>query len=471
MQKNRLYFLLGSVALLSSLTLGVNSAQADATVQQSSASVEVQTSTGSETNTKETTSADISVNQNVSNVEDGSKHSESSVASSNSISKENEYVSSESKENTSNVSTTVQSSSEVSQHLSQKIATSLSSNTTQLKNGWYSEKDNWYYYNNNMQKGWFQGGNDWYYFNPINGQMQKSWLQGGNDWYYFNPVSGRMQKNWLQGGDDWYYFNPISGHMQKSWLQGGNDWYYFSPISGHMQKSWLQGGNDWYYFSPTSGHMQKGWLQGGNDWYYFNPVSGRMQRGYAYINGVNYNFSNSGRQILNYSIDYRYALPAGKGDDETAANNYLILHEVGTESGAATNARYFHDTVDTNEAYVTFVVGDGGKVYQVGRPGQVSWGAGRVANHNAPVQIELGRTYNSGQFWQDYVTYVRVARDMAGKYGIPLTLDAGSAGTRGIKSHYWVTKNIWGDHVDPYGYLSRFGVTQAKLAHDLLYGV
>ena len=388
MQKNRLYFLLGSVALLSSLTLGVNSAQADATVQQSSASVEVQTSTGSETNTKETTNADISVNQNISNVEDGSKHSESNVASSNSISKENEYVSSESKENTSSVSTTVQSSSEVSQHLSQKIATSLSSNTTRLKNGWYSEKDNWYYYNNNnMQKGWLQGGNDWYYFNPINGQMQKSWLQGGNDWYYFNPVSGRMQ------------------------------------------------------------------------------------RGYAYINGVNYNFSNSGRQILNYSIDYRYALPAGKGDDETAANNYLILHEVGTESGAATNARYFHDTVDTNETYVTFVVGDGGKVYQVGRPGQVSWGAGRVANHNAPVQIELGRTYNSGQFWQDYVTYVRVARDMAGKYGIPLTLDAGGAGTRGIKSHYWVTKNIWGDHVDPYGYLSRFGVTQAKLAHDLLYGV
>ena len=384
MQKNRLYFLLGSVALLSSLTLGVNSAQADATVQQSSASVEVQTSTSSESNTKETASADISVNQNVSSAED-SKHSESNVDSSNSISKANEYVNSE---NASVVSTNVQSSSEVSQLLSQKNATSLSISTTQVKNGWYSEQDNWYYYNNNnMQKGWFQGGNDWYYFNPINGQMQKSWLQGGNDWYYFNPVSGRMQ------------------------------------------------------------------------------------RGYAYINGVNYNFSNSGRQILNYSIDYRYALPAGEGSDETAANNYLILHEVGTESGAATNARYFHDTVDTNEAYVTFVVGDGGKVYQVGRPGQVSWGAGYEANHNAPVQIELGRTYNSGQFWQDYVTYVRVARDMAGKYGIPLTLDAGGAGTRGIKSHYWVTKNIWGDHVDPYGYLSRFGVTQAKLAHDLLYGV
>lgn len=219
--------------------------------------------------------------------------------------------------------------------------------------------------------------------------------------------------------------------------------------------------------------MYKGWLISGNDWYYYNQQNGQLQTGSAVINGVGYNFDGNGKQILNYSIDYRYALPAGKGDDETAANNYIILHDVGVESGAAANARYFHDTVDTNEAYVTFVVGDGGKVYQVGRPGQVSWGAGRVANHNAPVQIELGRTYNSGQFWQDYVTYVRVARDMAGKYGIPLTLDAGGAGTRGIKSHYWVTKNIWGDHVDPYpyGYLSRFGVTQAKLAHDLLYGV
>ena len=408
MQKNRLYFLLGSVALLSSFTIGINGVQADMDAQQSSSSTEVQISASSETSDKETNRVDVNESQNTSNSED-SKHLENNVDNNSGISKANEYTNSESKENAGNISNTVQSSSEVSQHLSQKIATSLSNNTVQVKNGWYSEQDNWYYYNNNT--------------------------------------------------------------MQKGWLQGGDDWYYFSPTSGHMQKSWLQGGNDWYYFSSTSGHMQKGWLQGGNDWYYFNPVSGRMQRGYAYINGVNYNFSNSGRQILNYSIDYRYALPAGKGDDETAANNYLILHEVGTESGAATNARYFHDTVDTNEAYVTFVVGDGGKVYQVGRPGQVSWSAGRVANHNAPVQIELGRTYNSGQFWQDYVTYVRVARDMAGKYGIPLTLDAGGAGTRGIKSHYWVTKNIWGDHVDPYGYLSRFGVTQAKLAHDLLYGV
>ena len=291
---------------------------------------------------------------------------------------------------------------------------------------------------------------------------------------YYSPNNAQMQYGQQNIDGHWYLFDKVNGSMQTGFKDltpyGQNKTVYYAS-NGQMQYGKQNIAGHWYLFNNVDGAMYKGWLMSGNDWYYYNQQNGQLQTGSAVINDVGYNFDGNGKQILNYSIDYRYALPAGKGDDETAANNYIILHDVGVESGAATNARYFHDTVDTNESYVTFVVGDGGKVYQVGRPGQVSWGAGRVANHNAPVQIELGRTYNSGQFWQDYVTYVRVARDMAGKYGIPLTLDAGGAGTRGIKSHYWVTKNIWGDHVDPYGYLSRFGVTQAKLAHDLLYGV
>ena len=289
---------------------------------------------------------------------------------------------------------------------------------------------------------------------------------------YYSTDSGQMQFGQRNIDGHWYMFDTFNGAMKTGFVNipEQNKTVYYAA-NGQMQYGKQNIDGHWYLFNTFDGAMYKGWLMSGNDWYYYNQQNGQLQTGSAVINGVGYNFDGNGKQILNYSIDYRYALPAGKGDDETAANNYIILHDVGVESGAAANARYFHDTVDTNEAYVTFVVGDGGKVYQVGRPGQVSWGAGRVANHNAPVQIELGRTYNSGQFWQDYVTYVRLARDMAGKYGIPLTLDAGGAGTRGIKSHYWVTKNIWGDHVDPYGYLSRFGVTQAKLAHDLLYGV
>jgi N-acetylmuramoyl-L-alanine amidase len=56
---------------------------------------------------------------------------------------------------------------------------------------------------------------------------------------------------------------------------------------------------------------------------------------------------------------------------------------------------------------------------------------------------------------------------MAGKYNIPLTLDQGRAGTKGIKSHRWVSQHIWGDHQDPYEYLARFGVTKQELVDDL----
>ncbi|MDT2291625.1 N-acetylmuramoyl-L-alanine amidase, partial [Enterococcus faecium] len=39
-----------------------------------------------------------------------------------------------------------------------------------------------------------------------------------------------------------------------------------------------------------------------------------------------------------------------------------------------------------------------------------------------------------------------------------------------MKSHLWVTQNIWGDHTDPCGYLSEMGVSKEKLAYDLAHG-
>ncbi|BDP50798.1 hypothetical protein EfmJHP10_22340 [Enterococcus faecium] len=46
--------------------------------------------------------------------------------------------------------------------------------------------------------------------------------------------------------------------------------------------------------------------------------------------------------------------------------------------------------------------------------------------------------------------------------GIPLTLDQGtSLFTKGIISHLWVTNYVWGNHTDPYGYLSDATATTA----------
>lgn len=170
-----------------------------------------------------------------------------------------------------------------------------------------------------------------------------------------------------------------------------------------------------------------------------------------------------------YSIDYTYAFNANQGSSQRASHSFVILHEAGIEAPGRNIAANMKNNYTPYTAYSTFVVGDGGRVYQVGEPGYVSYAAGN-ANGYSPVQIELQRTYDKATFTKNYATYIELARDYAKKYGIPLTLDAGGAGTPGIKSHLWITQNIWGDHVDPYGYLASMGVSKAKLANDLAKG-
>ena len=116
---------------------------------------------------------------------------------------------------------------------------------------------------------------------------------------------------------------------------------------------------------------------------------------------------------------------------------------------------------------MTYVVGDGGHVYQVGKPGYVSWGAGSYANSNSPVQVELAHSTSAAQFKIDYATYIALLRNSARQFGIPIRVDKGS----GIISHLYVTQHFWGNHTDPYGYLASWGISKAQFAHDIAYGV
>lgn len=169
--------------------------------------------------------------------------------------------------------------------------------------------------------------------------------------------------------------------------------------------------------------------------------------------------------VFAYSIDYTY----NSTRMSTPTNNkYIILHETGGYAPAVNNAVYFNREWANVQAYTSFVVGDGGKVFQVSPPGLVQWGAGSQGNANAPAQIELARTTDKSQFLKDYHVYVNLARDMATKYGIPLSLDGSGDG---IKSHLWFTLNFWGDHTDPYDYLASMGVSKAQLANDLKTGL
>lgn len=167
-------------------------------------------------------------------------------------------------------------------------------------------------------------------------------------------------------------------------------------------------------------------------------------------------------------INTQYALSAGEGDSRKAENLYGILHDVGTPNGTARNvARYEKRTY--NSAYVTFSAGAEG-VFQIGEPGYIAWGA-LDANPYAPFQIELENTYNQAEFEKGYANYVALAREMADRFGIPKTLDAGGAGTPGLKTHKWVSDNIGGDHQDPYAYLASHGISKEQFARDLANGI
>lgn len=168
-----------------------------------------------------------------------------------------------------------------------------------------------------------------------------------------------------------------------------------------------------------------------------------------------------------YSVNNTYQLGVNEGSNQRTNNRLVIAHETGTYAPAVNNAAYMKRTWNTNYAYTQYVVGDGGKVYRVGADGYVSWGAGTWGNANAPVQVELARTYDNNQFKIDYAVYVNLLRDSAKKFGISTNLDTGY----GIVTHKWITDNVWGDHQDPYGYLASHGITKAQFAQDLKTGL
>lgn len=173
-------------------------------------------------------------------------------------------------------------------------------------------------------------------------------------------------------------------------------------------------------------------------------------------------------------INKDYALGDYEGDTRIAQNLYVVLHESGNQNDIYDNQAVLHEVQymrnHYDNAYSTFFVGGGGQIFQIGEPGYVAW-ACLGGNPYSPVQIELARTADTNIFKKDYEAYIELARTYAQKYGIPLTLDAGSAGTAGIKSHQWITNNYGGDHVDPYDYLASHGITKKQLAYDLVHGI
>ena len=127
---------------------------------------------------------------------------------------------------------------------------------------------------------------------------------------------------------------------------------------------------------------------------------------------------------------------------------------------------------DLNSGFYTHVVGNG-KVYQTAYVGQGAWDVGGEWNNETFAAVELiesHRTYE--EFRPDYELYIQVLRDLANQGEIPVTVDSNSL--EGIKTHYYCTynqPNNYSDHVDPYPYLAKWGISKEQFKKDVETGV
>jgi N-acetylmuramoyl-L-alanine amidase CwlA len=174
--------------------------------------------------------------------------------------------------------------------------------------------------------------------------------------------------------------------------------------------------------------------------------------------------------MLKLKINNKYNLASSEGSSQLATPRFIIAHSTGTPNGEAwAIARNMKSGINTAQTYVHLVIDDH-SIYKVGDFGYVAWGAGMPANNLAPIQIELCEFANHRKAMKAYKHYVNWLRWAAKKYGIPLTLDTNSY--RGIKTHSWLVQHGLSntDHIDPWQYLPKIGISKAKFQKDLLKG-
>ncbi|MDK0624217.1 cell wall-binding protein [Clostridium perfringens] len=178
-----------------------------------------------------------------------------------------------------------------------KEVSNISSEKTDINNGWVHENNNWYYILNNEKiTGWKEIDDNWYHFNS-EGIMETGWQFINGDWYYLKP-NGPMATGWQSINDDWYYLKP-NGPMVTGWQFINNDWYYLKS-NGPMATSWQKINDDWYYLKPN-GPMATGWQKIDKNWYYLNS-NGPMATGWRFLDNNWYHLSENGPMTIGWKI-------------------------------------------------------------------------------------------------------------------------------------------------------------------------
>ena len=147
-------------------------------------------------------------------------------------------------------------------------------------------------------------------------------------------------------------------------------------------------------------------------------------------------------------------------------------HSTGNPNSTAQNEADYMQRKDLNNGYYTHVVGNG-KVIQTAPTNKGAFDVGGGWNAETYAAVELIESHKTkDEFMADYKIYVNLLRNLAKQAGIPITLD--TADLAGIKTHDYCTRhqpNNGSDHVDPYPYLAKWGISKEQFKKDIEQGV
>ena len=146
----------------------------------------------------------------------------------------------------------------------------------------------------------------------------------------------------------------------------------------------------------------------------------------------------------------------------------IHAHSTGNRNSTAENEADYHMRRPVESGFFSHVVGNG-RVMQVGPVNQGAYDVGGGWNCETYAAVELIESHSTKEeFMEDYRLYVQLLRDLADEAGLPKTLD--SDALEGIKSHEYCTNNQpnnFSDHVDPYPYLTKWGISRDQFKRDI----
>ena len=145
----------------------------------------------------------------------------------------------------------------------------------------------------------------------------------------------------------------------------------------------------------------------------------------------------------------------------------IHAHSTGNPTSTAQNEADYHMVRPVNSGFFSHVVGNG-RVIQTAPVNRGAYDVGGGWNSWGYAHVELIESHKTqAEFDRDYKLYIELLRQLADEAGLPKTLDTGNTG---IITHEYATyhqPNNKSDHIDPYPYLAKWGISRAQFKKDV----